>query len=108
LDGFSQRRCDGQPKGDAMGYHQTTCRSPRSPFVRRSSGGGQPEFLRNLRSADCRADLEEQTVRLPELSFPCRFVAGQSSQLNALDVGKRLVFLRSRHLDPGAGFRERI
>ena len=39
-------------------------------------------------------------MRLAEFALPGRFVAGQSSELGALDVEKRLVALRARHLAP--------
>jgi hypothetical protein len=65
------------------------------------------ELLRDLLGADRGADLEEQAVRLPELSLPRRFVAGQSGELGALDVEEGLVALRARHFEPGVGFGER-
>jgi class 3 adenylate cyclase len=46
-------------------------------------------------------------VRLAELALAGGVVAGQTSQLCALDVEERLVALRARHLEPGVGLGER-
>jgi hypothetical protein len=71
-----------------------------------TTSSSQADLPCDLLRARRGADLNEEPVRLAQRVLSAGFVAGQASELGALELEERLVALCSRPLDPSGGFDE--